>query len=85
MGIVVIYGLWTILSSFVNCVPINAFWDSSVDGSCIPKGFLWYFNAGMNITTDLVILSLPVPVLSRLRLALRQKIALLIIFATGAL
>lgn len=85
MGVVIVYGLWTVLSAFLNCIPVNAFWDSSVDGGCIPKGFLWYFNAGMNITTDLVILLLPIPVLSHLRLALRQKVGLLLIFATGVL
>lgn len=85
IGVVVVYGLWTVLSAFFNCIPVNAFWDSSAGGHCIPKGFLWYFNAGMNIGTDLVILSMPIPVLSHLRLARRQKVGLFLIFATGGL
>ncbi|RLL97719.1 hypothetical protein CFD26_107025 [Aspergillus turcosus] len=50
---------------------------------CIPKGFLWFFNAAMNILTDLCVLVLPIPVLSHLRLPRRQKIRVIFIFATG--
>ncbi|KAL5345026.1 hypothetical protein ACLOAV_009979 [Pseudogymnoascus australis] len=31
MAIVIIYGLWTVLSGFLFCIPINAFWDSSIN------------------------------------------------------
>jgi hypothetical protein len=64
---------------------VNSFWDMSVQGRCIPKGFLWFFNAAMNILTDLCVLVLPIPVLSHLRLPRRQKIGVIFIFATGGL
>ncbi|KAF7155718.1 hypothetical protein CNMCM6106_006000 [Aspergillus hiratsukae] len=83
LGIIVLYGLWTVISAVLNCLPVNSFWDISVQGRCIPKGFLWFFNAAMNILTDLCVLVLPIPVLSRLRLPRRQKIGVIFIFATG--
>ncbi|KAL4923151.1 uncharacterized protein BDV17DRAFT_285636 [Aspergillus undulatus] len=83
MGIIIIYGLWTVVSAFVNCLPVNSFWDSEVKGKCIPKAFLWFFNGGWNIATDLAILVLPIPVLSRLRLPKRQRVGVILVFATG--
>ncbi|KAF9885039.1 hypothetical protein FE257_000770 [Aspergillus nanangensis] len=83
LAVIILYGLWTVISAFLNCLPVNYFWDTSVDGHCIPKAFLWWFNAAMNILTDISILVLPIPVVSRLRLPFRQKIAVLFIFATG--
>ncbi|KAL3470874.1 hypothetical protein BJX99DRAFT_250865 [Aspergillus californicus] len=83
LGVIVVYGLWTVISAFLNCLPINSFWDTSIPGHCIPKAFLWYFNGGLNIATDLAVLILPVPVLSHLRLPRRQKFGVILIFATG--
>lgn len=85
IGVVTIYGLWTVISAFLNCLPVESFWDKSVPGRCIPTAFLWFFNGGLNIATDLVILGLPVPVLSHLRLPKRQKIGVMLIFLTGSL
>ncbi|KAL4866041.1 hypothetical protein BDV12DRAFT_187754 [Aspergillus spectabilis] len=85
LGVIVIYGLWTVISAFLNCLPVNSFWDTSIPGKCIPKAFLWFFNAGMNIATDIAVLILPVPVLSHLRLPRRQKFGVILIFATGGL
>ncbi|KAL3465028.1 hypothetical protein BJX64DRAFT_285895 [Aspergillus heterothallicus] len=82
--VIVIYGLWTVISAFLNCLPVNHFWDESVEGQCIPKAFLWFFNAGMNIATDVAILILPIPVLSHLRLPRRQKVGVIFVFATGS-
>jgi len=39
----------------------------------------------MNIVTDLTILVLPMPVLSTLRLPLKQKVGLMFVFAMGGL
>ncbi|KAL4914877.1 hypothetical protein BDW62DRAFT_219816 [Aspergillus aurantiobrunneus] len=83
LAIITIYGLWTVISAFLNCLPVNSFWDTSVPGRCIPKAFLWFFNGGLNIATDLAILVLPIPVLSHLRLPKRQKVGVILIFATG--
>lgn len=83
--VVLVYGVWTVFSAIFNCVPVSAFWNFSVHGHCIPRKFLWFFNAAMNIFTDLAILLLPVPVLSQLRVARRQKIGVLFVFATGGL
>ncbi|KAH7389242.1 hypothetical protein BKA64DRAFT_680100 [Cadophora sp. MPI-SDFR-AT-0126] len=83
IGLIMIYGIWTIASAIFTCVPIAAFWDVNIHGRCIPHKFLWFFNAAVNIATDLTILILPMPVLSTLRLPLKQKVGLMFIFALG--
>jgi hypothetical protein len=85
IGFIIIYGIWTIISGIFTCVPVAAFWDVNIHGHCIAHKFLWFFNAAVNIVTDLTILILPMPVLSTLRLPLKQKVGLMFIFALGGL
>jgi hypothetical protein len=44
---------------------------------------MYHANAALNITTDLLVAALPVRQLWRLQIALKQKIALLIILTLG--
>lgn len=85
MAIVAAYGTWAVVSGFVNCVPVARFWDPSVGGSCLPFEAVWFFNASMNIATDVALLALPMPLLSRLQLPRMQKFALMGVFAMGIL
>lgn len=83
IGLISLYGLWTFTTAILACVPVSAFWNMDPASHCINKRFLWFFNAAMNIFTDLIILTLPMPVLSALLLPKRQKIGLMFIFALG--
>lgn len=85
MGVVASYSTWAIVSGFVNCVPIAKFWDRSIQGYCLSFEALWFFNASMNILTDLALLTMPMPLLSQLQLPRMQKIALVGVFAIGGL
>lgn len=85
MGVVASYSSWAIVSGFVNCVPIAKFWDRSIKGNCLSFEALWFFNASMNIATDLSLLVMPMPLLSQLQLPRTQKIALVGVFAIGGL
>lgn len=46
---------------------------------------LWFSNASMHITTDIVILIMPIPALRSLDLPRKQRLALMAIFAVGGL
>ncbi|GFN14950.1 uncharacterized protein AtWU_04750 [Aspergillus tubingensis] len=80
---VIITGLWMVLSTLIFCIPINAFWDTSLPHTCLPEDVVWCLNAAFQITTDLILVVLPLPILARLNLPKRQKAALLVIFALG--
>jgi hypothetical protein len=85
MGVVAIYSSWAIVSGYVNCVPVAKFWNQDLPGSCLSFEAVWFFNASMNIVTDVALLLLPMPLLSKLQLPRRQKFALMGVFAIGIL
>lgn len=85
IGVLALYGTWTILSAWLNCIPVSKFWDDSVPGNCLSKEGLWFSNSAMHILTDVIILILPMPVLKSLQLPKKQKIALMGVFALGGL
>ncbi|KAJ5893630.1 hypothetical protein N7495_005321 [Penicillium taxi] len=85
MGIVAAYGTWAFVSGFLNCVPVAKFWNQDLHGHCLSFEAVWFFNASINIATDVVLLLLPMPLLSKLQLPRMQKFALMGVFAIGAL
>ncbi|RAL14059.1 PTH11-like integral membrane protein [Aspergillus homomorphus CBS 101889] len=85
LGIVAAYGTWAVVSGFLNCVPVARFWDRTVSGYCLSFEAVWFFNASMNIVTDVTLLVMPMPLLSRLQLPRAQKFALMGVFAIGGL
>ncbi|KAF1952731.1 hypothetical protein CC80DRAFT_479116 [Byssothecium circinans] len=83
MAIVIMCGLAATLSLVFFCTPIASFWDVTVKGKCFSKGPLWYATAGINIATDVMIVSIPATLIHRLQLSARQKIGLYMIFMVG--
>lgn len=58
-------------------------WDTSIDGKCIDTIPFYFSLAGTSIGLDLIIIALPLPVLWKLQLRLKQKIILAALFALG--
>ncbi|OQE32064.1 hypothetical protein PENSTE_c001G01174 [Penicillium steckii] len=85
MAIVATYSSWAIVSGYVNCVPVAKFWNHDLPGHCLSFEAVWFFNASMNIATDVTLLVLPMPLLFNLQLPRTQKIALIGVFAIGIL
>jgi hypothetical protein len=85
LGVVVVYGTWTFISAWLNCVPVAKFWNDSLPGYCLSREGLWFSNSAMHILTDLILIVLPMPVLKSLQLARKQKVALMGVFALGGL
>ncbi|KAJ5965480.1 hypothetical protein N7481_012194 [Penicillium waksmanii] len=86
MGFLVVAGLWMVLSGFIFCVPVPIFWSmnkSLVAAHCLPKAPVWFTNASIQIVTDIIILILPMPIVSKLRLPKRQRAGIMIIFGVG--
>ncbi|KAG9565315.1 hypothetical protein KCU61_g8427, partial [Aureobasidium melanogenum] len=83
IGVIVVYGLWSVFSTAFMCTPVAYFWDHSIGGHCLSRLGVWFANASINIITDVVICLMPVPVLNRLRLPRKQKYALIGVFSLG--
>ncbi|KAK8063074.1 Satratoxin biosynthesis SC1 cluster protein 4 [Apiospora hydei] len=77
---------WTIAMVFSMtfiCVPVYAYWDKSVPHVCLSDPMMQLTNSVGNIVTDLILLLLPMPVLWRLNLPIRQKWGVIGIFSLG--
>lgn len=74
-----------IVVSIIPCRPQRRFWDLiNTPGYCVNLTALALAGGVFNITTDLIILVLPVREVWKLNLPVRQKVALIVIFATGS-
>ncbi|KAI3399786.1 hypothetical protein diail_5582 [Diaporthe ilicicola] len=84
LGVVIM--MWAIsqlLTVIFTCTPVQKFWETELEGKCMPNLPFWYINAAGNIATDLAILGMPLPVLAKLKLRRQQKYILLGIFCLG--
>ncbi|PGH33738.1 hypothetical protein GX50_03478 [[Emmonsia] crescens] len=80
---ITLYGLWVVLASFLTCIPVKKFWDDTAEGSCMNRDALWLSTAIVHIITDVILLAMPMPILIRLNLPKRQRVALVLVFALG--
>ena len=87
VGILVVYGLWTVIGSALMCIPAQTFWRAQdyPNGKCLDQKIFWFTNASLNIATDVLIFAIPMPLLGALQLPKRQKIGLMVVFGFGAL
>ena len=86
MAIVVIYSLLLSFAFLYHCRPIKRHWDLTITrGSCVDLLKINILSGVMNILTDFTILVLPILILRKLRLPIRQKIGVMIVLMTGGL
>ncbi|KAH0604658.1 uncharacterized protein H6S33_006326 [Morchella sextelata] len=84
MGYVICSSTSIFFSNIFQCSPIRGGWDYTAPGrKCINTTPLYYFSGANNLITDLVLLFLPMPVIWKLRLPLRQKLGLVMVFSMG--
>jgi len=66
------------------CIPVSNFWNTGISVHCMEKTAFWFSNAALNIATDILIFSIPMPLLKQLQLPKKQKIGLMFVFGFGA-
>ncbi|KAF7956131.1 hypothetical protein EAE96_005051 [Botrytis aclada] len=80
--------LWTIAAlgaSTFECTPVSYFWNKDQKGHCIPNALrtISFTNGLLSFLGDCVILCMPIPMIWKLQMNVRRKIALIGIFAVG--
>lgn len=83
--LVAAWGTGIFLACALQCRPLKAFWDRSINGHCFNLDTFIIVNQAFNVVVDFVILFLPVPMIWRLHMGARDKIALNGVFALGGL
>ena len=85
-AVVLAWSIGSIASTIWQCVPIEASWNNTItDKVCVNSDASWYQYGIINIVTDVMILALPIRPILKLQLHKREKLALLGVFALGAL
>jgi hypothetical protein len=85
LGVVNAAGLALTFINVFQCTPVNAVFLSDVppNAHCIDIVTLYLSSSPVNIITDLAILFLPMPLLTKMRLPYKQKVILVITFSFG--
>lgn len=84
LTIVLTAGTILTFMNIFQCHPIVSAWDIHIKPErCIPLLTEFICSAPVNVTTDLAIMALPIPVITSMRLPPRQKTILVITFALG--
>ncbi|KAH8777863.1 hypothetical protein F5883DRAFT_711103 [Diaporthe sp. PMI_573] len=82
-----IIGSWSVglvMLSIFTCHPIEGYWKKDTNATCIPT-FQWYIHSAGNILSDIVILTLPIPLLWSMKVSTRQRLLLVLVFSLGFL
>lgn len=77
-----------VLACIFQCAPVQAAYDITIppeDVKCVNINAFYLANAAVNIFTDILTYSLPIPMLVSLQLPRRQKIGLTVILGLGLL
>ncbi|KAI0166984.1 hypothetical protein GGR52DRAFT_584825 [Hypoxylon sp. FL1284] len=85
-----IFGLTLFFGGVLACVPVSLSWeppqarDAADAGRCIDLPRFMFVTSTLNTAVDLLILAVPVPLVRRLQIPARQRLALLAVFTVGA-
>lgn len=83
IGVVTCQASANVLAAIFQCAPISAAWDKTGEYKCIDINAFYLANAAVNIFTDLLTYSLPIPLALKLQMPLRQRIGLAVILCLG--
>lgn len=80
--------LWVLLFialAVFQCTPVPRAWNPTIPGKCIDAKALFIANAVPNIVIDLFMVAIPIYPVSKLRLPVSQRIALIGLFMLGGI
>lgn len=84
IAVIVAWAVATILAGCLVCRPFAFNWDKSIPGgSCGNQVTSFTVTGVINLVTDVVVLVLPMPSLSRLQMAMYKKVTLIAVFGLG--
>ncbi|KAI9753570.1 MAG: hypothetical protein M4579_005087 [Chaenotheca gracillima] len=85
IGLIIGWGISSVLVTIFECIPVQANWNKLMPGAvCINDSAFWYAFAITNTVTDALIFALPIREVFKLKLAPREKMGLIGVFALGA-
>ncbi|KAL1644466.1 hypothetical protein SLS58_004380 [Diplodia intermedia] len=83
LAVVLGAALYGFFGGIFMCHPVRRYWDPRVPGNCRDPETYWVATSSIGITMDFIVWLLPMPLLRRLRLPMRQKLGLTAVFTLG--
>ena len=83
MALPVAFGIGNTLMAFLICRPFAKNWNPFLPGVCGSSINSVLATSIINLSIDIIILILPMPMIWRLQMAARRKVALTITFGLG--
>ncbi|KAF1845979.1 uncharacterized protein K460DRAFT_312988 [Cucurbitaria berberidis CBS 394.84] len=84
-GWIISSGLAFIIATVFQCTPVAAFWDRSIPGfKCFKNEPWWISYATTQITTDFMLLAMPIRQILLLSMGRAEKLGICLVFGTGA-
>ncbi|KZL87019.1 hypothetical protein CI238_02171 [Colletotrichum incanum] len=86
MVLVGVTAIIMILIIFLTCRPITLMWQIRPDPgeNCVPQNKVYFYSIlVMNVTTDLCIISVPIPVISLVRASIWRRLGVYFLFSLG--
>ncbi|KAL5044960.1 hypothetical protein BDW71DRAFT_94262 [Aspergillus fruticulosus] len=81
--LIALWGAAIFVACGLQCRPLNAYWDHTVDGHCFDSNKFIIVNQVFNVLMDFAILALPIPMIWNLQRSWQDKLALNGVFAIG--
>lgn len=66
-----------------NYRPISAYWTFPASGKCIDEGTVTLAAGGINCFADILITTLPIPMILKLQMPLRQRMGVVVLLSLG--
>ncbi|KAF2223679.1 hypothetical protein BDZ85DRAFT_112671 [Elsinoe ampelina] len=84
-GIAIVFGIGSILSAALSCIPISKVWNSSTPGVCINLEAFYYANGAFMIFNDIILYILPIIIVRGVQLSRARRAAMNLLFGLGFL
>ncbi|KAB8290819.1 hypothetical protein EYC80_008456 [Monilinia laxa] len=85
MALVITWSVSFFFANLFTCYPITPFVEPFYNHKCMRALDMWYAMSVSDILVDIMILALPVPMVWQLKLRLKQKVGVLLMFLLGRL
>lgn len=83
IGMILVTFVAVEIATIFQCTPISRIWTTSEGAQCLNRRSLVFAFGSLNICFDIIILSLPIPLLLTLDIQMYKKIGIIGIFLTG--
>lgn len=80
---IVCYFLACLVTFIMQCYPVYSFWQPAATVHCINRNEFYLAAAVLGLLTDVVLVTMPMPVLWHLKITTKKKVQLSIVFFVG--